>query len=83
MTIILISTLKRTYIFLLMQLSPKHKNAEFDEIVFCEFLELLAAVALLSNDDGDEVGKKIRLAFNTIALIQPPARSEIAKLNKK
>jgi hypothetical protein len=46
---------------------------DFDKIVFAEFLEVLASVALVSEHDSDmAVGKKMRLAFNTIAQLQPP-----------
>jgi len=49
------------------------KSVEFEEIVFIEFLETLASVALVSEaDSGMEVGKKMRLAFNTIIQLQPP-----------
>jgi len=50
------------------------KSIEFEEIVFIEFLETLASVALVSEaDSGMGVGKKVRLAFNTIIQLQPPA----------
>ena len=45
-----------------------HSSLEFKEIIFSEFLEVLSSVALVSeHDSGMEVGKKMRLAFNTIA----------------
>ena len=47
-------------------------ETEFQDIVFIEFLETLASVALVAEaDSGMEVGKKMRLAFNTIIQMQP------------
>jgi len=48
---------------------------KFNELIFSEFLETIASVALISEaDSGMEIGKKIRLAFNTIAQLQPPTQ---------
>jgi hypothetical protein len=47
-------------------------RCEFEEVVLIEFLEALASVALVSeHDSGMTVGKKMRLAFNTVAQLQP------------
>lgn len=52
-------------------------SIEFPHLVFSEFLEVLASVALVSErDSGMEVGKKMRLAFNTIAQLQPPPEAK-------
>ena len=50
---------------------------EFPHLVFSEFMEVLASVALVSeHDSGMDVGKKMRLAFNTIAQLQPPPEAK-------
>jgi len=53
-------------------------SSEFEEIVFIEFLETLASVAMVSEaDSGMEVGKKMRMVFNTIIQLQPPANAAV------
>lgn len=54
------------------QLRGQSAGLQLEEMVFSEFLETLTTLALVSDSDsGLEVGKKVRLAFNTMVQLQP------------
>ncbi len=60
-------------VFLGLQLSPRKEELEYREVVFSEFLEMIAGLALTAVDAtrGLTQGKRLRMAFNYIIESSP------------